>query len=332
MALLAALTAAAIAIDNGEVRSQNIFTGRGMPYDAFDQLTATTLNVHGGALSVAFAQGSMELSHDRVFAWLRKSAEAVSTYYGKFPVPNVRILIVPVDGRGVRGGQTFGYRGPAIRLLVGTDCTEADLADDWKAVHEMVHLALPDVPDQHLWLAEGLAVYVESIARVQAGHLTPEKIWGDFVRDMPKGLPKTGDRGLDETHTWGRTYWGGAIYYLLADIELRKRSGNKIGLQQAMRGVVAAGGTHDQDWSIERILGVADKASGYPVMSELYEKMRATPYDPDLPHLWKEFGIETSGSVITLNDSAPLAAIRRAITAPPTSSSGLRYLAPARQL
>jgi hypothetical protein len=38
-------------------------------------------------------------------------------------------------------------------------------------VHEMVHTALPDMPDRYAWLSEGLAVYVEPVARVQAGDL-----------------------------------------------------------------------------------------------------------------------------------------------------------------
>ena len=295
--------------------AEDFYTGRTMPYAAFDRLTATPVTVAGGTLNIGFAPGSFTLPHERILAWLTKSAEAVATYYGRFPVPEARILIVPTAGAGVRGGQAFGYRGPAIRLMVGRDSTEADLKDDWKAVHEMVHLALPDVPEDNLWLAEGLAVYVESIARVQAGDLTAEKIWSDFVGQMPRGLPESGDSGLDETHTWGRIYWGGAIFYLLADIEYRKRSGNKTGLQQAMRGVVAAGGTHDQDWPVRKILATADTAAGFPVMTELYEKMRATPMDPDLALLWRQLGINAAGSHVTFDDSAPLAAIRRAITA-----------------
>ena len=39
---------------------------------------------------------------------------------------------------------------------------------------------------------------------------------------MPKGLPQAGDQGLDNTGTWGREYWGGAMFCLLADIEIRK--------------------------------------------------------------------------------------------------------------
>ena len=56
---------------------------------------------------------------------------------------------------------------------------------------------------------KGLATYVESIARAQAGELGVEQVWAGFVKGMPNGLPQSGDRGLDHTHTWGRTYWGG---------------------------------------------------------------------------------------------------------------------------
>ena len=257
--------------------AQSEFTGERFPYDAFDRLTTTPIAVGGGTLNVAFAPGELALPRSAIMAWLEKSAKAVSVYFGKFPVASARVLIVPVPGDGVQGGTTFGYRGAAIRLLVGSDATKADLDDDWKAVHEMTHLALPDVEDSHLWLAEGIAVYVEPIARVQAGDLTAEKIWGDMMRDMPQGLPKKGDRGLDRTPTWGRTYWGGAMFCLLADVEMRKETGNQVGLQQALRGILAAGGDHEQDWRdwpVERIFSVGDKATGTTVLSDLYAKMR----------------------------------------------------------
>ncbi len=118
---------------------------------------------------------------------------------------------------------------------------------------------------------------------MQAGDLTAEKIWRDFVRDMPKGLPQADDRGLDRTPTWGRTYWGGAIFCLLADVEIRKRTGNRVGLQQALRGILAAGRVDEPEWRVERVFSVADKAVGVPVLEELFAKMRDQPYAPILP-------------------------------------------------
>jgi hypothetical protein len=296
--------------------AQSQYLGERFPYTAFDRLPSTPIAVDGGTLNVAFAPGTFDLPRTALFAWLETSAKAVSVYFGKFPVSSARILIVPVRGSGVQSGTTFGYRA-AIRLVVGRDVTEAELRGDWKAVHEMTHLALPDVHEPHLWLAEGIATYVEPIARVEAGDLTAAKIWGDMVRDMKQGLPQPGDRGLDRTPTWGRTYWGGAMFCLLADIDIRKQTGNKVGLQQALRGVLAAGGNHEQEWPVDRIFAIADKATGTTVLADLYAKMRAGPVAPDLDALWRQLGISVSGGKVTFDDSAPLAPIRRAITAVP---------------
>ena len=214
-------------------------------------------------------------------------------------------------------GTSFGYHGAAIRLIIGRDTNEAELRHDWVVVHEMTHLALPDLPDPYLWLAEGLATYVEPIARVEAGDLTARKVWGDMVRDMPKGLPAAGDRGLDRTPTWGRTYWGGAMFCLLADVDIREQTGNKAGLQQALRAIVDAGGNMEQVWSIERIFKVGDEATGTHVLAELYDKMRDKPYAPDLEALWRELGVVMRDGRVTFDDDAPLAPIRKAITAKP---------------
>ena len=311
LALLASIIAAP------RLSAQSEFASERMPYDAFDSLPATPVEAGGGTLHVGFAPGDLQLPRASYLAWIARSARAVSIYYGRFPVASARILIVPANGRGVRGAQAFGYRGAAVRLMAGRDSTEDDLLEDWKSVHEMIHLALPDLGDRHLWLSEGLAVYIESIARVQAGDLTEAKIWREFVRDMPKGLPEPDDKGLDHTPTWGRRYWGGALFCLLADIEMRKRSGNRQGLQQAMRGILAAGGSMEEDWPVARVLEVADKAVGGSVLGQLYEAKRASPAPEDLEALWRDLGVVVSGDVVTFNQAAPLAAIRRAITEAP---------------
>jgi hypothetical protein len=273
--------------------------------------------VGGATFSVRYAPGAFALPADAFLAWIERSAKAVSIYFGRFPVAEVRLLIVPAPGSGVQRGTSFGYRGAAIRLIIGRDTTEAELRKDWVMVHEMTHLALPDLPDPYLWLAEGLATYVEPIARVEAGDLTATKIWGDMVRDMPKGLPEAGDRGLDRTPTWGRTYWGGAMFCLLADVEVRKQTGNEAGLQQALRAVVEAGGNIEQVWPIERIFKVGDQATGTHVLAELYDKMRDKPYAPDLEALWRELGVVVRDGRVSFDDDAPLAPIRKAITAKP---------------
>lgn len=290
--------------------------GQGMPYAAFDRLPSTDIDVEGGVIHLAFAPGPLALPKATIVEWVTRSAKAITTYYGRFPVKSVRLLIVPVPGERVQGGTTWGYRGGAIRIKLGSDASEDDLRRDWIMVHEMVHLALPDVSERYTWLSEGLAVYIEPIARVQSGDLPARGVWSAMMRDMPKGVPRSGDAGLDNNSTWASTYWGGALFCLLADIEIRKRTGNKLGLQDAMRGVLAAGGNHEVNWPIGRILAAADKATGTDVLVRLHEKMGSASTPVDLERLWQELGVKVRNGSIDMDESAPLAAIRASLTAP----------------
>ena len=311
-AVIATMLASAISF-RADAQSEYM-RGDRMPYDAFDRLPKTDLEIAGGTIHVAFAPGDIILPTEKVLDWIRMSAQAVSAYYGRFPVTSLKLLLVPVDGARIRGGTTWGYRGAAIRIPLGRESTEDVLRRDWVMVHEMVHTALPDLDQRYAWLSEGLAVYVEPVARVQAGDLTAQEIWQAMVRDMPKGLPQAGDQGLDHTDTWGRKYWGGAMFCLLADVEIRKRTNNRLGLQDAMRGVISAGGNHEQDWSLDRVLSTADKAVGVDVLTRLHNEMGPKPVTPDLAGLWRDLGLKPQGESLEFDDTAPLAAIRKAIT------------------
>jgi hypothetical protein len=162
-------------------------------------------------------------------------------------------------------------------------------------------------------MEEGLATYVEPIARVRIGNLRAQQVWSDLVRDLPQGLPEPGDRGLDFTPTWARTYWGGALFCFLADVEIRRRTSNAHGLEDGLRAILEAGGSIEHDWELERALRIGDQATGVPVLKNLYDKMRADPSPVDLETLWKELGIERQGRSVRFDDDAPLAAIRKAI-------------------
>ena len=179
-------------------------------------------------------------------------------------------------------------------------------------VHEMVHLAFPWMNLNHNWMAEGLAVYVESIARLQAGQLTQSQVWGDFIHMMPRGLPQPGDGGYDVTVNWGRTYWGGAIFCLMADLEIRRETGNTIGLQHALRAINRERDFR-REWDFPGTLAIGDKATGTTVLTRQYQAMRIEPVAPDLKVLWRELGVNGDGGTIAFDDDAPLAAIRRAI-------------------
>jgi hypothetical protein len=296
-------------------------TGFAIRVDA-STLPSATLQVGGAAIEVEFAEGSFDLPQSALLDRVTQAASAVSTYYGRFPAPHYRMLIVPIEGRrGVLGGTTWGFSGAHSRILIGEHTTIADLKDDWIMTHEMVHTAFPSVAREHHWIEEGIATYVEPLARSWAGNYPPKKVWADLVFGLPKGMPAAGDEGLDRTHTWGRTYWGGAMYCLLADVEIRERTHDKRGLIDALRGILAASGGIQSEWPLDRALKAGDEAVGVPVLENLYARISVTPMSPDLAALWSRLGIEQKGDDVTLNDSAPEAAIRRAISTSPANAT-----------
>ena len=281
-----------------------------------------SFTIAASTLQVDFAPGSLDLTAPQVMRWVENAATAVATYYGHFPVPHDRVLIVPAaDSDGVLQGTTWGDVGgsPAFtRMRLGQHTTVAELNDDWTMTHELVHTGFPSQEDSHHWIEEGIAVYVEPVTRVQAGFLEPEQIWADMVRDMPKGNPHSGDEGLDRTDSWGSTYWGGAQFCLLADVSIREQTHNRKGLQDALRAIVAAGGTIDQDWPIQKAFAAGDAGTGTHVLQDQYQRMANAPVTVDLDGLWKKLGIIRTGvDQVRFDDAAPEAAIRKAITATP---------------
>jgi len=273
------------------------------------------LAAKGSKIDVEVGPGDLMVSGEELKRWVQNAADAIVAYYGRFPVPHLRIQIEPSGGNGIRGGKTFGRGGGLIVVHVGSQTPGIELASDWMMTHEMVHLTFPSMADEHHWIEEGIATYVEPIGRIQAGQMDPAEMWRDLVRDMPKGEPRAGDKGLDHTHTWGRTYWGGALYCLRADVEIRRQTQNAKGLQDALRGILDAGGDIREDWELRKALETGDRTTGTHVLMNLYEEMKDKPVEVELDSLWKQLGVKAENGKVTLVDDAPLAGVRRAITA-----------------
>ncbi len=275
----------------------------------------TQISAGRASIAIEWRGPAPDVGQAGLLQWIERSAAIVRGYYGEFPVSAVRIRVSVVDDDRMGSGRTFGEPRPFIEISVGRHITAQALTDDWVLVHEMIHLALPDVAEDHSWLSEGIATYVEGIARTQAGNMTEADLWKEYVESMPRGLPQANDHGLDQTHTHARTYWGGALYCLMADVQIREKTHRQYGLQDALRAIRRASGGLSSEWPIERILGTGDAATGTTVLRDLYDSMRDTPVSPNLALLWTELGIrQREDGMVEFDESARLAGVRRAIT------------------
>ena len=253
----------------------------------------------------------MKLSRDELLGWVKASATTVANYYGHFPVPHLTLKMRSTSGSGVRHGVTYPKDGGLIFISVGRDADIAATKDDWVLVHEMIHLAFPSMEDDQHWIEEGISTYVEPVARVRAGGMPLDEMWRTFVRDMPKGEPGPDDHGLDNTHTWGRTYWGGAIFCLLADVRIREHTKNRKGLEDALRGINRGGGNINEDWDIRKRWPWATKPRAQPFFAIFTIEMRDKPAPIDLDQLWTKLGITMKDGSVAFNDQAPEANIQQ---------------------
>src|SRR5260370_31097329 len=100
----------------------------------------SSLLIGNARIDIMIERTSLPVPVKDIFRWVKSAAESVTTYYCRFPVPQVLIRITPFEGRGVRDGVIFGDRGGLITIRVCADTSPSALAADWMLTHKMVDL------------------------------------------------------------------------------------------------------------------------------------------------------------------------------------------------
>jgi hypothetical protein len=292
------------------------------PHAVLGDFTHKTIDLPGGRIDVALGKGERGVRDEDLLAWIREGAQDVIALLGRFPVSRLQVIVASGGPYAVGSAVTMGMGGASIFVVVGERTRKADLLRDWVMTHEMLHVAFPNMGFRQRWMEEGLSTYIEPLLRARRGRHESSKVWAEFVRAMPQGLPKEGDQGLDRTFTWGRRYWGGAMFWLHVDLEIRRRTEGAKSLDDVLRAILNTGGSVAVRWDVARLSLVAETATGTTALREIYDEWSAKAVSPDLPALWTSLGVlSEKPDRITFDDAAPLASIRRELT--------LRLMAPA---
>ena len=278
----------------------------GGPECAFGPLRVQRFPAKGGTIAAIAPDGFMPLTASQEARWFGLAESALLDAYGRLPLPWTAVFLMPTGRRaGILFGSTRGGGGAAIVALLGRTVSDGDIEEDWILTHELIHTAMPDLDRSHHWLEEGLPTYLEPLIRLRQGREAPEGFWAALRKDLPQGLPRPGDQGLDRTRTWGRTYWGGALFCFAADLRIRQASQGRETLLTALRAILAEGGIA-RHGDVRAVLAKGDAALGKPVLLPLYEAWSDRPETADLAAIWKRLGLDPP------DDRAPDASLRRA--------------------
>jgi predicted metalloprotease with PDZ domain len=134
------------------------------------------------------------------------------------------------------------------------------------------------------------------------------------MEGVPHALSEHHGGGLDDTRNWGTIYWGGALFCLLADVQIRQATDNEKGLQDALRYLVSQGNVIITGGDAPVLFQQADEALGITVLSDLYRRFKAAPYQVEPAFLWRRLGVSmTPAGKVVYDDDAEWAHLRRAI-------------------
>ena len=213
-------------------------------------------------------------------------------------------------------GRTVSGGGESVMVEVGRDVDPRKLFNDWVLVHELVHTGMPYLRGRATWFMEGAATYVEPVIRARAGWKSEAEAWKEWIDNMPRGADAFA-RGLGSAS--GReNYWAGALFMLMADIDIRRQSNGARGLEDCLRGALWAGFDGSRRATLAEYAVPCDAATGTKAVSALAERYINAGNPVDLAAYWKELGVALEDGKIVLDDTAPLARWRKMIVMGPT--------------
>jgi len=284
-------------------------------------LAAATLNIE-------VVQPVDDRKAAEIVAWVNATADDIKQVYGRFPNPDAKIIVIPTTENAWGGdspvlfGRVTRRGGESVELFVNPDRPIEQYYTDWKATHEFSHLMLPLLSQRYRWISEGFASYYQNVVMSRAGHYSPGVAWQRLSEGFERGRHSRPELSPNQAaadgarHARMKVYWSGAAVALLADTQLRSRSAGTQSLDTVLGQLQACCLPARRRWSGPRLFAKLDSFLDMPVFMPLYRQYANEVGFPDPDPVLHKLGVSKSrDGTVHLNDNAPQAAIRRAISA-----------------
>ena len=140
-------------------------------------------------------------------------------------------------GEPVPWAQTERSTIQGVHFFVDTRYPIEDFLADWTGPHELSHLLIPYVGRSRSWFAEGFGSYMQYQIMEEMGVLTHKQVNEHYRSHIGKAARNYSMSHLPFTEAapklrgrreYATMYWGGAVYFLQVDHELRKHESSMI--------------------------------------------------------------------------------------------------------
>jgi hypothetical protein len=290
----------------------------------------------GGQLNIAlFNQVEQQAN---LTQWVKDIGTSLGDYLGEFPHAQVQVILIenkrfakgPVPWGDVKRGGGYG-----IRFVVDSEKPLSEFYADWTATHEFSHLLVPNLEYKDGWLSEGLASYLQYVLMARGRQLTPEEAWQRLYEGFNRGLKGTEQSSNEklmqtvENRRYGnrsgrtmRIYWSGAVYFMTADVRLRKQTNGRLGLPQLLNQFNQCCMNRPNEWSGLELAKKLDQLSETSIFANLYREYADSRTFPDFSETLTQLGIAVNDGQVRLLDNEH-SALRNQIIAPSQALASL---------
>jgi hypothetical protein len=250
----------------------------------FERMTSA-----GGLMLIDWRGDFTAEQKHKIRDWVSSVGETVGLLHGSLPRPEVRMAMQPYPARSaVPFARVLRDQPQGILFYINPDKPLDEFVSDWTAYHEFSHLFIPYPGYDDIWFSEGLASYYQNILQLRGGLLTRDETLERFIAAFKRGEDDDGHAELTlgelsaemrERRAFMRVYWSGALYFMEADVLLRRQT--ELTLDDVLREFGECCLQQPGKWTGMRIASEFDRIAGEPLFVPLYERYEQSKAIPD---------------------------------------------------
>jgi hypothetical protein len=286
------------------------------------------VDVPGAELRVVLPNSTDDVELQPLIPWVTATAEKLAGAYGVFPNPYTNIFLIPIGNYGwdsesaVSFGRVVRDGGETIELMINQNRPIAQYYQEWTPIHEFSHLMLPYLDREQRWVSEGFAQYYQNVFLARAGQHSAQDAWQKIYDGLERGRESVPGLSPNEAaraplrDARMKVYWSGASIALMADVELRRRSGGRQSLDSVLGELQRCCLPSTYSWSGDELFRKLDEFVDEPFLLDLYRRYANADEFPDARPLLEQLGVSMPAGRVALDDAAALSGIRVTITDP----------------